>query len=147
MVTISHLNAAFVILWASLRCDESDMQHILVVDDHEPSAQLVSRMLEMSGFATHICSGGQDACDYLRENRDSVWLVVTDWKMPEVDGLFVCQEASHLSIPTILLTAHGQDEDTRIAMSVGATDYLIKPITRSALTSVVQKYQSEGPKV
>lgn len=116
------------------------MKHILVVDDHEPGSRLVRRMLEMSGFEVHSCTTGEEARDYLHKYSETVGLVVTDWKMPGINGLDICQMASHLNIPTILLTAHTQNDDSRIALSLGATDYLIKPVTRSTLTHAVQKY-------
>src|SRR5687768_6822565 len=109
------------------------MARVLVVDDEARLGRLVAEALELDGHRVTRVQGGKPALVELAARRYDV--VVTDLKMPDVDGMDVLREARRLSPPSevIMITAHGTTENAVEAMRLGAADYLIKPFALDEL--------------
>lgn len=113
---------------------------LLVVDDDEPTVNLLTHVFEQVGY--HVLTA-PDATTALRLlHKEHCDLVVLDIEMPEVDGLALCRlmraQAEMRQIPIIILSANDDDERKAEAFVSGANDYLIKPATPFELLSHVQ---------
>src|SRR6056297_1459813 len=99
---------------------------VLVVDDSDFFVEIASEKLsDAHGFTTKTASTGQEALALLREQR--VDCVVSDYKMPGMDGLELCTEVSEeFDIPFVLLTGQGGEDVASDAIGTGVDDYLQK---------------------
>lgn len=100
---------------------------ILVVDDLADVRRLITHVLQREGYILQEASNGKEALKRLREQP--VDLVITDLRMPEMDGLELVEQIHSLSPETdiIVLTAYGTIQSAVQAMQRGAKDYLTKP--------------------
>jgi len=112
---------------------------ILIVDDEERMASVVAMALGRAGYACETCNSGAAALDVLAERGADV--VVTDWKMPQMDGFELLRHlrAQQPGLPVILLTAHGSVPSAVAAMREGAFDYVTKPFDNDELRAVVAR--------
>jgi phosphoserine phosphatase RsbU/P len=103
---------------------------ILLAEDDDVSARLMTMRLTQWGYEVICVSDGIQACEALRE-KTAPQLALIDWMMPEMDGVEVCRQvrASLVDSPLylILLTARGAQEDIVRGMEGGADDYIVKP--------------------
>ena len=99
---------------------------ILIVDDEIEYQRAFSMILSRNGFQVLTCSDGQTALDMLAENE--IDLVMTDLKMPGMDGLTLIQKvkSEYPAIELMVMTAFGSIESAVQAMKYGATGYFIK---------------------
>jgi len=109
---------------------------ILTVDDDEIARELLNLTLQGSGHEVHSASNGVEAMEILK-NSDCR-MVVTDWEMPEMDGLELCRAIRQADLPgyiyTIILTAHGTHEEAVQGLSAGADDFITKPFNPAEMT-------------
>jgi DNA-binding NtrC family response regulator len=113
-------------------------KRILIVDD-EPNVRLMLRTaLESVGHAVIEAGDGKAALDHLRDSAAACDLVVLDLLMPRMDGmeLLMRLRAEKITVPVVILTAHGSIPEAVEAMKLGAIDFLTKPITPEALRRV-----------
>lgn len=103
------------------------MEKILVVDDEQSLREVLSIMLKRTGYAVTSVADGEEAIELL--NRDIFDLVITDLRMPKIDGLEVLRAAKSASPETVVLiiTAFASADSAVEAMKQGAYDYLTKP--------------------
>jgi two-component system, NtrC family, response regulator HydG len=115
------------------------MARLLVVDDEAKLGQLVSEMLELDGHVVTRVAGGRAALIELKAREFDV--VLTDLKMPEVDGMAVLREAcSRSNAPdVVMMTAFGTADDAVAAMKIGAADYLTKPFAMDEVRMRVRR--------
>jgi signal transduction histidine kinase/DNA-binding response OmpR family regulator len=103
---------------------------ILVIDDNRMNCEVVSDILMSYGFQVNIALGGKEGLQKIRAKRPD--LILLDLMMPEVSGEDVIHELKSDSrlkdIPVILLTARASQEDRILGLSLGADDYLAKPL-------------------
>ncbi|WP_052889592.1 response regulator transcription factor [Thermogemmatispora carboxidivorans] len=110
---------------------------ILCVDDDPHLLRLVSRNLELEGYAILTASDGEQALTVFKEQQPD--LILLDVMMPRLDGFSVCQRVREYSgVPIILLTARGQDQDKVRGLDLGADDYLTKPFSIEELLARVR---------
>jgi len=112
---------------------------ILVVDDDAGVRYTLREILESADTQVFEAEDGQDALDWLgREHAD---LVITDLRMPRMDGMKLLAELS--TVPNrplvIVLTAHGSERHAVEAMKRGAHDYFAKPFDADAVLAVVER--------
>ncbi|BDG10042.1 sigma-54-dependent transcriptional regulator [Anaeromyxobacter paludicola] len=109
------------------------MARVLVVDDEPKLGRFVCEMLELDGHDAARAGGGREALVLLAQRPFDV--VITDLRMPEVDGLAVLRAARALPSPpeVVMMTAHGTAESAVAAMKDGAADYLVKPFAMDEL--------------
>jgi two-component system NtrC family response regulator len=117
----------------------SDPKTILLIDDDESLRRVVEYNLREDGYQVVTAADGRSGLQRFQES--SVDLVLTDVRMPEMDGVEVMThlKAMQPDLPVIVLTAHGTIDSAVEAMKVGAFDYLTKPFTRDQLKAAVRK--------
>ena len=109
------------------------MARILVVDDEPKLGRVLVEMLEGAGHDVERSGGGRDALDRIRATTYDI--VLTDLRMPDVDGMAVLRETRRISPTTdvVIMTAHATAQNAVEAMREGAIDYLIKPFAMEEL--------------
>jgi DNA-binding NtrC family response regulator len=119
------------------------MAHILVVDDEPKLGRFVAEMLELDGHEVVRAGGGRDALVHLASAPFEV--VVTDLRMPEVDGLAVLRaaRARQPAPEVIVMTAFGTAESAVEAMKAGAADYVTKPFSMDELRLRVRRLTAQ----
>ncbi|MEN0641895.1 response regulator transcription factor [Alkalicoccobacillus gibsonii] len=101
-------------------------KHILIVDDDQEIARLVSISLKNEGYTTTLAGNGIEALQKMQEK--DIDLVVLDVMMPEMDGLEFCQTVRQdHDLPILMISAKSEDMDRITGIMTGADDYLIKP--------------------
>lgn len=113
--------------------DDSKSSHpasILIVDDNELNRDMLSRRLERSGYATTTAEDGKEALELVEEQNFDI--VLLDIGMPEMNGIEVLKTLRLTSTPTelpvIMVSAKNQSTDVVEALSLGANDYVTKPV-------------------
>jgi putative two-component system response regulator len=108
---------------------------ILIVDDDEVSLEISRRTVERSGYRVQVARNGKEALEILRQGQHR--LVITDWVMPELDGIELCREIRagdyNGYIYVILLTSRGETKDIVAGLSAGADDFMTKPFDPAEL--------------
>jgi len=115
------------------------MEKILIVDDELNMLLVLEAMLQKEQYEVVKASDGLEALNILKE--DDVAVVVTDLKMPKLDGLGLLRkmEKEYPSIPVIMITAHGTVETAVQALKNGAFDYITKPFDQDELKNIIEK--------
>ena len=111
---------------------------VLVVDDEKSMRDLLSITLEKEGYEVLTAAGGEAAIEALR--RDATDAVITDLRMPKVDGLQVLRAAKEISpdVAVIVITAVASTETAVEAMKLGAYDYITKPFKLDEVSLIVR---------
>ena len=112
-------------------------RQILVVDDEERMVRFIRLNLEYDGFHVFEAFNGSQAIKKIRSNLPD--LVLLDVMLPDMDGfevLKIIREVS--SVPVIMLTAKGEEEDRVRGLELGADDYVTKPFSPRELVSRVR---------
>jgi two-component system response regulator HydG len=119
------------------------MARVLVVDDEPKLGTLLVEALELDGHQAVRAGGGREALALLQHQRFDV--VVTDLRMPDLDGLAVLRAVRALPSPpeVVLMTAHATAESAVEAMKAGAADYVIKPFAVDELRLRVHRLAAQ----
>jgi DNA-binding NtrC family response regulator len=119
------------------------MARILVADDEPKLGSVLAEALELDGHEAVRVGGGREALALLEAGGFDV--VVTDLRMPGVDGLAVLRAARALPAPpeVVLMTAHATAESAVAAMKAGAVDYLVKPFAVDELRLRVRRLAAQ----
>jgi two-component system, OmpR family, alkaline phosphatase synthesis response regulator PhoP len=111
-------------------------RHVLVADDEPHIGRIIKMKLEQGPFQVTLAYDGREALDALARNED-IALVLLDLMMPHLSGLDVLaairSNPKYADLPTIILTAAGQEQQHTRAMELGATDFLTKPFSPKRL--------------
>src|ERR1700684_2172975 len=103
---------------------------ILLAEDDPVSRMLMTRFLKKAGYEVDAVGDGTEALE--RMSRRYYPILVTDWEMPEMDGVALCKAMRNLSLDgyvyALLLTARNAKEHIIAGLEAGADDYLIKPV-------------------
>jgi DNA-binding response OmpR family regulator len=112
-------------------------RRILVVDDEERMVRFIHLNLEHDGFQVFEAFNGNQAIDKIRSNLPD--LVLLDVMMPDIDGFEVLEMIRESNtVPVIMLTAKGEEEDRVHGLELGADDYITKPFSPRELVSRVR---------
>ncbi len=122
----------------------AERQRILIVDDDENIAELISLYLTKECYHTKIVLDGEQALKEFPNFKPN--LVLLDLMLPGIDGYQVCRELRTVSqIPIIMLSAKGETFDKVLGLELGADDYIIKPFDSKELVArvkaVLRRYQ------
>jgi DNA-binding response OmpR family regulator len=110
---------------------------ILAADDDPQLLRLMTRNLEFEGYEILSASDGQQALAQIESHVPD--LVLLDVMMPKMDGFTVCHRVREFSsVPIIIVTARGQDQDKVRGLDLGADDYLTKPFSVEELLARVR---------
>jgi two-component system chemotaxis response regulator CheY len=109
---------------------------LLVVDDLTTMRSLIRKMLKAIGYTLiDEAVDGVTALEKLKTQRFD--LVITDWNMPNMDGLTLLQEIRksehHADVPVLMVTAETRRENVIAAIRAGANGYVVKPFSEAAL--------------
>ena len=123
----------------------AEKQRILIVDDDENIAELISLYLMKECYATKIVNDGEAALKIFPDFRPN--LILLDLMLPGIDGYQVCRELRTISqVPIIMLSAKGEIFDKVLGLELGADDYMIKPFDSKELVArvkaVLRRYQA-----
>lgn len=114
---------------------------ILLVDDSPVNNSLMETVLSDVGYSTIVATNGSEALSLLDNRRPD--LIILDIMMPGMDGYELLESLKKKDpsgeIPVIMLTARNNMKDKEKAISMGATDYLIKPIDIEDTINRVQR--------
>jgi two-component system response regulator BaeR len=103
-------------------------QTVLIVEDEQSVAELLSDYLKASGYATHIIENGVEVETWVRLNSPD--LILLDLMLPGKDGVTVCKEIRMFShVPIIMATARVDEIDRLLGLEFGADDYICKPFS------------------
>lgn len=113
------------------------MAHALVVDDSRAVRKLLAQTLNDLGYETSEAENGKAALAVLQARDTPLELILTDWNMPEMNGLdllkAVRSKPEYESVPVIMVTTETEMEHMVAALDAGATEYVMKPFTRDIL--------------
>ena len=119
-------------------------QKILIVDDDNNIAELISLYLTKECFDTRIVNDGEEALQAFEQYTPN--LILLDLMLPGIDGYQVCREVRAKSnVPIIMLSAKGEIFDKVLGLELGADDYMMKPFDSKELVArvkaVLRRYQ------
>jgi DNA-binding response OmpR family regulator len=110
---------------------------ILVVDDEARYQHLVKVNLEAAGYLVSTAGNGEEALEMVSNRQPD--LVILDVMMPRLDGFTACERIRQFSsVPIIMLTAKGEEQDRVRGLNVGADDYVVKPFSATELIARVR---------
>lgn len=120
-------------------------QKILIVDDDENIAELISLYLTKECFDTAMVHDGEEALAAFETYQPN--LILLDLMLPGIDGYQVCREIrTHSNTPIIMLSAKGEVFDKVLGLELGADDYIMKPFDSKELVArvkaVLRRYQA-----
>ena len=127
----------------------SEKQKILVVDDDQHIAELISLYLMKDGYDTQEVYDGKKALEAVTTYHPN--LILLDLMLPGMDGYQVCAEVRKTSkVPIIMLTAKGETFDKVLGLELGADDYIVKPFDAKELVArvkaVLRRYEAGSAK-
>jgi two-component system chemotaxis response regulator CheY len=115
---------------------------ILVVDDFSTMRRIVRNLLKELGF-TNVDEAEDGAVALQKLQTGGFEFVVTDWNMPNMDGLTLLQSIrkspSLKHLPVLMITAEAKKENIIAAAQAGASGYIVKPFTAAVLSEKLQK--------
>lgn len=119
---------------------------VLVVDDHVPTRALIRTILEAE--KTHVFevteAGTGTECLKSADKTGPFDLILLDVNLPDMDGYAICRALRHVDkkVPIVFVTAKGDLKDYTAGREAGGDSYLVKPIARAALRSIVNLFTS-----
>jgi len=112
-------------------------QKILIVDDDNNIAELISLYLTKECYDTKIVNDGEEALHAFEHYNPN--LILLDLMLPGIDGYQVCREIRTKSnVPIIMLSAKGEIFDKVLGLELGADDYILKPFDSKELVARVK---------
>lgn len=123
----------------------AEKQKVLIVDDDENIAELISLYFTKECFETQIAGDGESALSYFESFKPN--LIMLDLMLPGIDGYQVCREIRQKSqVPIIMLSAKGEVFDKVLGLELGADDYIEKPFDSKELIArakaVLRRYHA-----
>jgi two-component system phosphate regulon response regulator PhoB len=104
---------------------------ILIVEDEADVGLMLRYNLEAEGFRVVTALSGDEAAERIREGVPD--LIVLDWMLPGLSGIELCRRwrarEETASVPIIMLTARGEEEERIRGLATGADDYIVKPFS------------------
>ena len=102
---------------------------VLIVEDEPAQVEVLRYNLEKNGYRTSVAHVGEEALMLAEEEEPD--LVILDWMLPDISGIEICRrlksQPKTRSLPVIMLTARGEEDDRIRGLESGADDYVVKP--------------------
>jgi len=116
--------------------------NILYVEDDKAIQEKFGKILRKVFLSVIVASDGQEGLNTFKENKDIIDFIISDIKMPIMDGLEMFQEITKLDkdIPCIITTAHGEYDYFMQANKIGVYRYIQKPLDINELFEAVNDY-------
>jgi DNA-binding response OmpR family regulator len=117
---------------------------VLLVEDDEPLARIVTKSLSQHGFDVEVAGDGQEGLERARDGGHDA--VVLDIQLPKMNGIEVATRLrdEHNDIPIIMLTARSGVPDRITGLDAGADDYLVKPFSLGELAARLRALSRRG---
>ncbi|MBN2233060.1 MAG: response regulator [Deltaproteobacteria bacterium] len=114
---------------------------VMIVDDEAPIRDILTNVVQREGLVCDAYPDGQDALEAIRSRNDDILLVITDIKMPVMDGITLIREAKKAvpDLPFVIASGFGTKNDIITALKLGALDYLEKPFRLKEITGTLRK--------
>jgi nitrogen regulation protein NR(I) len=118
-----------------------DVKRVLVADDELNMRRVLEAILRREGYDVITAANGVEALGGMEKSKGGVHTVITDLKMPGLDGMGLLKKlsADYPDVPVVMITAHGSVESAVEAVKLGAFDYLEKPFEQEQIRQVVAK--------
>ena len=115
------------------------MEKILVIDDEKATLSMFRLFLDAYGYRVYTAENGAEGLEIFRKEKPAI--VLTDIKMPGIDGLAVLQQIKQTAPQTavIVITGHGDSALAEEAVALDAVDFISKPIKKEALDAALEK--------
>ena len=115
------------------------MEKILVIDDEKATLSMFRLFLDAYGDRVYTAENGAEGIEIFRKEKPAI--VLTDIKMPGIDGLAVLQQIKEIAPRTavIVITGHGDTALAEEAVAMDAVDFISKPIKKEALDAALEK--------
>jgi two-component system chemotaxis response regulator CheY len=117
----------------------------LVVDDSRAMRNILSRILAGMGFEVLQAGDGREAIQVLDLEFPRIDLVLSDWNMPEMDGLQFVKtmraDSRFAAVPVVMVTTETHIDQMVTALSAGANEYIMKPFTADMVESKLRMLQ------
>ena len=114
----------------------------LVVDDFSTMRRIVRNLLKELGFI-NVDEAEDGAVAWQKIQGGGFDFIITDWNMPNMDGLTLLQtirgDAAYASLPVLMITAEAKKENIIAAAQAGASGYIVKPFTAATLSEKLTK--------
>lgn len=112
-------------------------RNILVVDDEAQITRVLKTSLVSQGYGIRTAADGEEALQVIQDWSPD--LIITDLRMPNMDGLELCREIRKESrVPIIVLSVKGEETIKVLALDAGADDYVTKPFSMNELTARIR---------
>ena len=114
---------------------------VLLVDDEEIVIAVGKQMLEKIGFSVLTATGGYEALDVYKDNKDDIDLVILDMIMPDMGAGDAYDELRDINpaIKVLLSSGYGHDQNTREVLDRGCKGFIQKPFNMQALREKIQE--------
>ncbi len=115
---------------------------IITIDDSSTMRRIIKNTLQRIGYGSDVLEAedGKQALDVLSQNK--VDLIITDWNMPNMDGLTFVKKIRSASewndVPIIMVTTEAAKEDILEALKSGVNNYIVKPFTPEVLKEKIE---------
>ena len=112
---------------------------VLIVDDSKVMRMMVGKALQAAGLSPEIVEAG-DGSEALPKVDESIELILSDWNMPNMNGLEFVKEVrkTNQTVPIIMITTEGSEDKITEAIQEGANGYVCKPFTPDKIKEQVQ---------
>ncbi len=121
-------------------------KRVLVVDDHAPTRLLVRSILQAEKEATYevVEAANGTECLLAADSKGPFDLILLDVNMPDVDGFSLCRALRRVDteVPIVFVTGMGELKDFASGRAAGGDSYIVKPIARQSLRSIVTLFTS-----
>ncbi len=116
---------------------------ILIVDDEEIIVRLLTMSLRSDGYEVVSAFSGEEGLEVFKKSSPDI--VVTDIKMPGMDGLELLKQIKEIDPDreVIIVTGHGDVDSTITALQYGASDFINKPVRDEALAIALERAQNQ----
>ncbi len=113
----------------------NQINRVLIVDDDPAITRILKAHLTSGGYEVVTAQNGREALETIQTHQPSY--LITDWEMPEMDGVELCRRVRQLDLPgylyIVFLTSRSGQDDLMGAMAAGADDFLNKPLRKEEL--------------
>src|SRR5271155_3799655 len=116
-----------------------ERKQVLIVDDEPNLRKILSAQLSRDGYDVLTAEDGEQGLALLKDHH--IDLVITDLKMPKVDGMTLLKRAllEEPELPIVVITAHGTIDTAVEALKLGAFDFVTKPFDKDELRQIIAK--------
>jgi DNA-binding response OmpR family regulator len=130
-----------------MKTTPEDPPSVLVIEDDEHIALLLTFILERHGYRVDACADGRAARQFVETGATVPGLVLLDVMLPFVDGFelvrIIRAQPGWEAIPIVMLTAKSMESDIVRALDAGADDYIVKPFQPNELLARVRRFLRE----